>query len=334
MKSDFVATLEPNQVVTTSFLVQSKEVRSKKTGEPYLALELADRTGTVVARMWENVAEVENTFDRDDFVKVRGLVELYRDRPQLTIHKLRRLDESEVEFADYFPQTAKDVEVMYTELLAIIQELSNGHLKQLLLAIFTDDEISSRFRQAPAAKTLHHAYRGGLLEHVLSLVKLCRMVGPHYEGVDVELLVAGAMLHDLGKIYELSYARSFGYTTEGQLLGHIVLELELVSQKISRIEEFPAELKLLLTHLLISHHGHYEFGSPKLPMFPEALLLHFLDQMDSKLESALATIRSDTSEECWTRYNAALDRILLKRAKLKQAETVPPEPASPAEKKA
>lgn len=320
MKSHFAATLEPNQVVTTSFLVQSKEVRLKKSGEPYLALELADRTGSVAARMWEGVAEIENSFDRDDFVKVKAMVELYRDRPQLTIQKLRRLDDAEVEFADYFPQTAKDVEAMHAELLGLIEGFANPHLKQLLLAIFRDEEIAAKFKQAPAAKTLHHAYRGGLLEHVLSLVRLCQMVGPHYEGLDIELLLAGAMLHDIGKVDELSYARSFGYTTEGELLGHIVLELELVNQKIETVPDFPPDLKVLLTHMLISHHGHYEFGSPKLPMFPEALLLHSLDEMDSKLESALATIRNDAAQEsCWTQRNAALGRILLKRAKMAQA---------------
>lgn len=320
MKPSYVATLEPNQVVTTSFLVQSKEVRLKKTGEPFLALELADRTGTIEARMWENVAEVEESFDRDDFVKVRALVEVYRDKRQLSIQKLRRLEDSEVEFADYFPETTKDIEAMYAELLSLSEGFTNPHLRELLLAVFRDEVIATKFKQAPAAKTLHHARRGGLLEHVLSLTTLCRMVGPHYEGIDLELLLAGALLHDIGKIDELSYARSFGYTTEGELLGHIVLELEMVNQKIAAIEGFPTELKVLLAHMLISHHGRYEFGSPKLPMFPEALLLHYLDELDSKMESALASIWNEaTSEGRWTGYNAALGRILLKRSKLAQA---------------
>lgn len=327
MKSNFVVDLEPNQVITTSFLVQSKEVRFKKTGEPYLALEFADRTGTVEAKMWENVAEVEATFDRDDFVKVKGLVEVYRNKPQLTIHKLRRLDESEVDFADYFPHTTKDVEAMYAEILGILEGFSNPHLKQLLLSIFGDEEIAAKFKQAPAAKTMHHARLGGLLEHVLSLCQLCQVVGPHYEGIDMDLLLTGALLHDIGKIEELEYARSFGYTTRGQLLGHIVIELEVVNKKIAAIEDFPVELKMLVEHMLVSHHGSYEFGSPKLPMFPEALLLHYLDNLDSKMESVLATIRTDPSVEgSWTRFNPALGRVLLKRSKLTSREEPAPAP--------
>lgn len=328
MKPSYVSTLEPNQVITTSFLVQSKEVRFKKTGEPYLALELTDRTGTVEAKMWENVAEVEGTFDRDDFVKVKGLVEIYRNKPQLTIHKLRRLNESEVDFGDYFPRTTKDVAAMFAEILGIIEGFTHPYLKQLLLAIFGDEEIAAKFKQAPAAKTLHHAYLGGLLEHVLSLCRLCQMVGPHYEGIDMDLLLTGALLHDIGKIDELDYARSFGYTTRGQLLGHIVIELEIVDQKIAAIEGFPADLKMLVEHMIVSHHGRYEFGSPKLPMFPEALLLHYLDDLDSKMESMQTTIRTDASVEGpWTRYHTALGRLLLKRNKLaghEEAGSVPP----------
>ncbi len=314
MKDIFVADLQANQAITAIFLVKSKEVKSKKTGESYLSLTLADKSGDLDAKMWDNVEEVEETFGRDDFVKVKGLVQVYRNKTQLTVHKLRRCQDDEVDFADYFPRTSKDVEAMFEELVGMADGLENPHLHDLLMAILLDDDFSTRFKQAPAAKSLHHAWLGGLLEHTLSLCKLCRLISQHYVELDFDLLLTGAVLHDIGKTQELSYARSFSYTNEGQLLGHMVLELELVNQKIAQIEEFPPELKMLIQHMIISHHGEYEFGSPKLPMFPEALVLHCLDNLDSKLEGMKMVLKSDPNiEGDWTGYNHMFGRPLFKR---------------------
>ncbi|MFN8007029.1 MAG: OB-fold nucleic acid binding domain-containing protein [Terriglobia bacterium] len=313
MKDIYVADLQANQAITTTFLVKSKEVKSKKTGEPYLALTLGDKSGDVDAKMWENVEEVDETFDRDDFVKVKGLVQVYRNKTQLTVHKLRRCQDDEVDFADYFPKTSKDVESMFEELVGMADGVENSHLRELLMAILCDEELAGRFKQAPAAKSLHHAWLGGLLEHTLSLCKLCRLVCDHYEDLNFDLLLAGAILHDIGKTQELSYARSFSYTNEGQLLGHMILELDLVNQKIAQLEDFPADLKTLLQHMIISHHGEYEFGSPKLPMFPEALVLHCLDNLDSKLEAMCMILKGDPNlEGDWTGYNHMFGRPLFK----------------------
>ena len=199
MKDTFIADFQANQSITTTFLVKSKEIKSKKSGEPFLSLTLGDKSGELDAKMWDNVEEVEHTFERDDFVKVKGLVQVYRNRPQLTIHKLRRCEEDEVDFADYFPKTTKDVEVMFEELLGIVDGLENPHLRELLMSLLTDEDFVAKFKQAPAAKTLHHAWIGGLLEHTLSLCKLCRLVAQNYEGIDVDLLLTGAVLHDVGK---------------------------------------------------------------------------------------------------------------------------------------
>ena len=314
MKDIFVADLQANQAVTAIFLVKSKELKSKKSGEPYLSLTLADKSGDLDAKMWDNVEEVEETFGRDDFVKVKGLVQVYRNKTQLTVHKLRRCQDDEVDFADYFPRTSKDVEAMFEELIGMADGIENPHLRDLLMAILLDDDLSTRFKQAPAAKSLHHAWLGGLLEHTLSLCKLCRLISQHYEGLDSDLLVTGAVLHDIGKTQELSYVRSFSYTNEGQLLGHMILELDLVNQKIAQIVEFPPELKMLIQHMIISHHGEYEFGSPKLPMFPEALVLHCLDNLDSKLEGMRMVLKTDPSIEGeWTGYNHMFGRPLFKR---------------------
>jgi 3'-5' exoribonuclease len=313
MKDIFVVDLQANQAITTTFLVKSKEMKSKKNGEAYLSLTLSDKSGDLDAKMWDSVEEVEETFDRDDFVKVKGLVQVYRNKPQLTIHKLRRCQDDEVDFADYFPKTSKDVDAMFEELLSLADGVGNFHLRELLMAILIDEEISTRFKQAPAAKSLHHAWFGGLLEHTLSLCKLCQLISQHYGDLNFDLLLTGAILHDIGKTRELNYARSFSYTTEGQLLGHMILELDLVSQKIAQIDEFPPDLKILIQHMIISHHGEYEFGSPKLPMFPEALVLHCLDNLDSKLEAMKLILKSDPNVEGdWTGYNHMFGRPLFK----------------------
>jgi 3'-5' exoribonuclease len=232
MKSPFVNEVEPNRVFTTSFLVHSKEIRQKKSGELYLSLLLGDRTGELDAKMWDNVAEVIDGFDRDDFVKVKGVIQVFHNRPQLTIHKLRRMDTSEIAFGDYFPCSRRDSGEMWTELRAIVGGMANPHLKGLVEALLNDEEIAERYRRAPAAKHIHHAYLGGLLEHVLSLCALARMTAQHYPNIDYDLLLAGVVLHDIGKIYELNYERGFSYSNEGQLLGHMAIALRMMGDKL------------------------------------------------------------------------------------------------------
>ena len=316
MKSPSVAELEPRQQINGFFLVQSKEVRQKKTGEPYLSLTLMDRTGEIDAKMWDNVAEVMETFDRDDFVKVKGETSLYQNKLQLTVHRLQRVDDREIDLSDYLPASRRDPEEMYSELQAIIVGMKNPHLQALLNAIFADEEIAAAYRKAPAAKAIHHAWLGGLIEHVLSLAALARITAKHYQGIDEDLLMAGVILHDIGKISELSYVRSFGYTTEGQLLGHIQIALRIIADKLPQVPDFPAKLRDLLEHLILSHHGQLEFGSPKVPLFPEALLLHHLDNMDSKMELMRATIERDRNNTGqWTSYVHALERSVLDREK-------------------
>ena len=218
MKSPFVRELKPNEIVTVVLLVHAKEIRQKRTGEPYLSMTLSDRSGEMDAKMWDNVAEVMDTFDRDDFIKVKGLLQLYNNRPQFTIHKLRPVEDHEVDFADFFPASARDAEEMWSELCGMVAGFGNTHLRALLDAFLDDPDIAARYKVAPAAKTIHHAFRSGLLEHVISLCGLARLIAPHYPSVDGDLLLTGVILHDIGKIYELTYERSFGYSTEGQLI--------------------------------------------------------------------------------------------------------------------
>jgi 3'-5' exoribonuclease len=304
-----------NQVITSSFVVVSKQAKPKKSGELYLALTLGDRTGHIDAKMWDNVNDHINIFEQDDFVKIRGLVNKFNGRFQLTVHKLRSMQEAEVDFDDYLPRTDKDIAGLWQSLAGYVAGFRDPHLKALLQAFMSDPQIEHAYKNAPAAKTLHHAFIGGLLDHVLSLFQLCDLACRNYpEMINRDLLLTGAFLHDIGKIHELTFARSFAYTTRGQLLGHMIIELEMLHEKIAQVPGFPDAYKTLIEHLIISHHGKYEFGSPKMPMFPEALMLHYLDDLDSKMESMRTQFLREPDAE-WTAYNPSLERPLLNSKK-------------------
>jgi 3'-5' exoribonuclease len=332
-KGPAVAELQPGQTIQSIFLVQSKDVREKKTGEPYLSLILMDRTGELDAKMWDNVATVMDTFDRSDFVRVKGVTQLYQNRTQLTIHALTPVDGAEVDITEFLPASRRDPEEMMAELRGIIGSMNSEPLKALLESMFADPAVAQGFMRAPAAKSIHHAWLGGLLEHVLSLCALARPLARHYGNIDEDLLIAGCILHDIGKISELSYSRAFGYTTEGQLLGHMQIALRIVADHLP--PGFPPKLRNLLEHLILSHHGQLEFGSPKVPLFPEALLLHHMDNMDSKMETMRASIEKDKSNSGeWTGYNYALERSVLDKDKYLAGSPPKPEPRQPASKPA
>ena len=313
-----------NKVITSTFVVVSKQVKPKKTGEPYLALTLGDRTGQIEAKMWDNVEDALDAFEQDDFLKVKGLLNRYKNRFQITIHKLRRLGESEIDFADYLPKTTKDIGELWQTLAGFVEGFQNPHLKALVQSFMADPEIAEAYRNAPAAKTLHHAYIGGLLDHVVSLFRSCDLICRNYPQINRDLLLTGAFFHDIGKIHELTYNRAFSYTTRGQLLGHMIIELEMLQAKLALLPDFPDALKTLVEHLIISHHGQYDFGSPKLPMFPEALMLHYLDDLDSKMESMRAHFeREADTENAWTSYNSSLGRPLLNTTKFLDKKSDP-----------
>jgi 3'-5' exoribonuclease len=274
-----------NQSVTGFFAVASKQTRSKKDGSPYFALTLADRTGQIEARMWETADAGE--FSAGDVVKLRGQVNRYQDKLQITVDRIRRAAAGEFDPGDFVPKTERDVDELWAELSSCVESFTDPHLKALLQSFLDDPEITAALREAPAAKTLHHAWIGGLLEHIVSLLGICDLAAKHY-GVHRDLLLTGAVLHDIGKVHELRWGTSFEYTVEGQLLGHITIGIGMVERKMDAIEAFPPELRLLVSHMILSHHGKYEFGSPKLPMIPEAVLLHYLDDMDAKMQTMRA----------------------------------------------
>lgn len=310
----FVKDLQPNQIIRSSFLVHHKDVRQKKTGEPFLSLTIGDKSGDIDAKMWDNVGDVVDIFGVGDFVKVKGVMSLYNGRPQFTIHSLDRVDEREIALPDFFPASARDPEEMFSELMDIVQGMTDPHLKALLEAFFADESIRARYKKAPSAKQIHHAFLGGLLEHVLSLCRLCQLVGPHYTNINQDLLLTGAILHDIGKIEELTYERALGYSEVGQLLGHISIGIRYLHDKLREVPDFPPALAVLVEHMVLSHHGKLEFGSPKVPAFPEALLFSYLDDLDSKMECMRAQLERDAnSEGAFTAYNYAMERVFLKK---------------------
>jgi 3'-5' exoribonuclease len=323
MEKIFIHDFTPNQTISTTFLVKSKELRNKKTGGQFALITLSDKTGDIVGQWWDNFEDSIDTFDRDDIVFARGLVTVYRNHLQLSIHRMRPCQGHEYSLTDYFPTTKYDVDEMFAELMAIVGEFKNEFLRSLLQSIFADEATARKFKKAPAAKSMHHPYLGGLLEHSLSLVKLCRKVGEHYPGIDIDLLQTGAVLHDFGKIDELSYERGFGYTNEGQMIGHLVMETMMVGERIKGIAGFPDDLRRHLLHLLLTHHGKLEYGSPKLPLTPEALMLAYLDDLDSKVEAMMRLIAEPQVEGDWTRISPMFDRPIYRRRTL--------EPSDPAE---
>src|SRR6266699_1038286 len=327
MKAAYVSDLTPDATITSFFLVCEKELRSTREGKPFLRLELGDRSGTIEARLWDNAEGLAALFDRDDIIKVQARVENYKNRLQLAVDKLRRAEPAEVDLSDYFPHTAEDVEQLYVRLRDHAATIKNPWLSRLVSGVIEDPAISPRLKRAPAAKMMHHAFLGGLLEHIVSLCDLCRLAAQHYRELDLDLLLTGAILHDIGKLDELCYERAIHYTNDGQLLWHIILGLEQVTERMNGLEGFPADYKTLVKHLLISHHGEYEFGSPKLPMFREALVLHYLDDLDSKMSAARAVLGTDGGEAGWTAFSAALNRKLLR---LDQFRVAPAEKAATA----
>jgi 3'-5' exoribonuclease len=323
MEKIFIRDFTPNQTVSTTFLVKSKELRNKKTGGQFALITLSDKTGDLVGQWWDNFEDSIDTFDRDDIVFARGMVTIYRNHHQLSIHRMRLCQEHEYSLTDYFPTTKYDVDEMFAELMAIIGEFKNEYLRRLLQCIFADENTARKFKKAPAAKTMHHPYLGGLLEHSLSLVKLCRKVGEHYQGIDIDLLQTGAVLHDFGKIDELAYDRAFGYTNDGQMIGHLVMETIMVSDHIKHIPDFPDELRRHLLHMLLAHHGKLEYGSPKLPLTPEALMLAYLDDLDSKVESMQRLIAEPQVDGDWTRISPMFERPIYRRRAIESP--APPE---------
>jgi 3'-5' exoribonuclease len=281
-----LASFEEGKLFDSFFLVLSRQQRTTQSNKPYLNFVLCDKTGQMEARAWEpGDPRIAKDVDRGDIAKVRGCVTRFRDSLQIKMEQVRRAHPGEADKADLMPATSYDVDELWRELLAFVESFTDPHLKALLSAILADPRVAAPYREAPAAKQLHHAWLGGLLEHVVSLLKLADRVAPQYPILHRDLLLAGVVLHDIGKIAELAWDIGFEYTTEGVLLGHIQMGISLTERAMDALPDFPPRLRTLVLHLILSHHGKLEFGSPKLPMIPEALVLNFLDDLDAKMQA-------------------------------------------------
>lgn len=342
-----------NQTVTSYFCLASLSLRERKAGGgQYLALTLADKTGQMEARMWEDFASVLENCVEGCYVKVQGQISKYQGKFQITLTRMRSAADVEVDSADFMPATQFDISEMDAELRGYVAEFTNPFLRALVLRFLDDPSIGPAFQRAPAAKRLHHAWLGGLLEHVLVLVRVCCAVVPFYPEVDRDLLVTGAILHDIGKVRELSWRSNFGYTLEGQLVGHISIGQRMLSEIIAAMDAdarvqselageqpavFPEPLRLMVEHMILAHHGKLEFGSPKLPMTPEALLLSTLDDLEAKFQTMRAEFASardggkrvdETTE--WVR---SMERPLFDSGRYLAAQR-PAEPSSQAQTEA
>jgi len=287
MKDIFVSDLaafEEGKLFDSFLLVLARQLRTTQSNKPYLNLIFCDKTGQLEARAWEPAdPRIAKDFERGDVVKVRGCIQRFNDRLQMKVDQLRKAYPHEVDKADYMPATTYDVEALWQELLGFVESFADAHLKRLVTTVLADPQLAAAYREAPAAKQLHHAWLGGLLEHVVSLLRLADRVAPHYPILHRDLLLTGVILHDIGKVRELSWEIGFEYTVEGVLLGHIQIGAALAERTIDSLPDFPPRLKMLVLHMILSHHGKLEFGSPKLPMIPESLMLSFLDDMDAKM---------------------------------------------------
>lgn len=311
-KGKFVTELHNGDSVRSVFMVSERRVLVARNGKTYAKVILTDKTGDVQGMIWDDAKQQMSGIDPGDLVGVRGTVDLYENRTQLKIDKIVKLKEDDVDMSDFVPTTKGDISSMTKEFEKIFSSIQNGYLKNLLDKIFSREGIRDSFAKAPAAKGIHHNYIGGLLEHTVFVMKSIEALYPVYAhlGINRELLIAGAILHDIGKIYEYSYTRAIDMTTEGRLIGHIYLSAHMVDQEISGIENFPEELRLQLLHLILGHHGQLEFGSPKLPMTKEAMLLHMLDDLDAKLIGFSSIMESTPEDEDFTTYSRVYDRYL------------------------
>lgn len=305
-------------------LAQEAAYKVSAKGSEYLELKLADASGDLKAFLWD-VRAVEGDMEAvraDAFLRVKGSVTSYNGRLQMKLDKVRAAADAEVgDLSRFFPLSARPVPEMLAELDGIIASVGDPWIRRLLEVLLVgDSDLRAAFAQAPAAKSMHHVYLGGLLEHTLSVLGMAERACAHYPDLNRDLVVAGALLHDLGKTAELSYGRSFGYTDAGNLLGHIALESEWISRAAAGLPGFPEELRLQILHIVLSHHGRLEFGSPVLPKTPEALLVHYLDDLDGKLEVMFRALK-DESGGAWSPFNRALDRMIY-RTRWPQARPV------------
>jgi 3'-5' exoribonuclease len=318
MQRRYVNQLGPQETINEVFRATEKQLRPNRNGNLYLQVDLSDRTGVVNARMWNASEPVYRSFENGDFVRVEGSTQLFQGAMQLIITRLTKVEAKEVLEDDFTPIGAVQVDKLMVRLTEMLREITDPHLRNLAECFLMDEAFLQKLSRAPAGIKHHHAYLGGLLEHIVNLMEVVLRIAPCYPMIDRDLLLLGAFLHDMGKVDELSYDRELAYTDEGQLIGHLVMAISMLEAKLREVEKLsgepvPEETVLRLKHLIISHHGEYEYGSPKLPMTLEAVALYCLDNLDAKVFAFNQQLRDDPNvESSWTHYNPNMNRKLFK----------------------
>jgi 3'-5' exoribonuclease len=322
MKHQWVKDIKEEDRVNGPYLVKSKRLGQTKNGSPFLSLILSDSSGDIESRVWENANELASCFKEGDIIEVEGQAGSYRDQVQLTLSSLKISENNDP--AIFLESTSQDISEMMRELRKIAKKIMNADLYNLINSFLSDRSFTDQFKKAPAAKNFHHSYIGGLLEHTLSVCRLTENIMVHYPELDGDLLIAGAFLHDIGKIKEFSYAKGIDYSDEGRLLGHLVLGVSMLEEKLLLFKDFPEETALLLKHLILSHHGEYDFGSPKRPKFLEAFVLHMVDDLDAKMNGLARFMEKDKRDGAWSDFNRMFERYLLKEKTRPLKDEQPP----------
>lgn len=313
MSKTFIADIQPGQEVASVFAVAEKQLRIARNGSPFLTLKLVDRTGSITARLWENAEEASDSLSLKSPVSIRGRSELFRDELQIQVQSYSPISAGEIDPADFLPVCPIDGSILFRKLKRILASVKNPPLQQLASQILADRELMARFKLAPAAKSVHHAYLGGLLEHTASVAELASRVCEQYPELDRDTFITGAFLHDIGKIDEFTYDLCIDYSDSGRLLGHMVLGIQILDEKIRTMKQFPETEALQMRHLILSHHGQTEFGAVKLPMTREALALHAVDDLDAKLHTVSRILsESRDADSSWTAYQPLFSRFFLK----------------------
>jgi 3'-5' exoribonuclease len=314
-KGRFISEIGDGDRVKAVFLVSKRWLLTTRNGKPYAKLMLLDKTGEILGIIWDDAPQKVSGIELGDVVGIKANAESYENRLQLRIEDIRRFEEKEVDMSGLIPTTSRDMVSMMEEFDRLLLSIKNTYLKLLIERIFARDGLRDAFMKAPAAKGIHHNYIGGLLEHTLTILKAIDVLLPIYAhvGLNRDLLVIGAILHDMGKVQEYSYNKVIDITPIGRLLGHIYLSAQMVDHEMGKIENFPEELRLQLLHMILGHHGHLEFGSPKLPMTREAIFLHMLDDLDAKLIGFSSIIESTPEEDVFSPFSSVYNRHLYTR---------------------
>lgn len=318
MTRRFVNELADGEALDQVFLASEKQLRTNRNGNLYMQLRVSDRTGSLTAMLWNAQQKHFDGFDNGDFVTVKGTAQIYNGSMQVLAREVVKSSGSDIDEGDFVTVSTEKLETMVARVAEMLRAMRNEPLRNLAECFLLDDDFMRSLKRAPAGVKNHHAYHGGLLEHMLSLMEVSLLIAPRYPKLDQDLLIFGAFLHDLGKIRELTYSPDLGYSDQGQLLGHMVQGVVMLDEKIADTEkqtgsDFPQEIANQLRHMIVSHHGTLEFGSPKVPMTLEAVALHYLDSLDAKLHSFQQLIEEDVNPaSAWTVYHPSIGRKIFK----------------------